>query len=109
MEQIIKLDLKNIAGLKVKYELIIIKEMGHALIQANKLDVAIKLADDTIAKFKPTGKRLQEILLIKVAAYQNRSDTANMHKFLGKALKAAPETQTGQQIKRYLDNPSLQN
>ena len=56
MEQIIKLDSQNKAGLKAKYELIIIRENSSSRHPQRWCNEAIKLADDAIAKLKPTGK-----------------------------------------------------
>ncbi|MBI1900736.1 MAG: thioredoxin family protein [Planctomycetia bacterium] len=107
VDEIIKLDAKDEAGLKTKYEgLVKLVDLKKQLqdIQRNTRDAAeiVKKVDALIEQQKPTGEGLQEALYVKGAALY-RTDKAASKKILEEAMAAAPDTEKGQRLKGILE------
>jgi len=108
VDEIIKLDAENAGGLKAKYEgTLKLGDVRAALTQIRQsagpnnhqgvVDKVQKLLDE----MKPTGEGLQEALILKALATM-QIDKAQAKPIFEEALKAAPESQMGGQIKRFL-------
>lgn len=111
--QIIRLDAKDEAGLKTKYEGVLIakevKEKLQQIVRGGRQNPqqATAAIDALIAEKKLTGENLQQALYNKgVLVYQ--SDKAAASKHFEKALEAAPESQTAAQIKLVLEQIKTQ-
>jgi thioredoxin-related protein len=103
VEEIVKLDPQNKAGLRKKYETrLAVQKIGEAL-SGGKPDEAIALADKALKAAGRTGDAAQEILLAKSQAYFNKGDKAAAKKVLQEALKAAPKSERAPQIQGILD------
>lgn len=104
IDQIIKLDGEDAAGLKSKYEGVlnvsVVRESLQEIMKSIKPDTieeGVKKIDELIADKKPQGEGLQETLFLK-AQLLFRSDKAKSKEILISAQKAAPESRIGQQI-----------
>jgi thioredoxin-related protein len=102
IEQIVKLDADGSAGLKAKYEKIALKAKIDAAMAARKLDEAITLCDEALARIGNKGDAAQEILLMKASAYFMKQDRENARKLLEAALEAAPDSRMAGPIKAAL-------
>lgn len=108
VEEIIKLDEENSAGLKTKYEgvlnSVVIKSELQAIMrtaQPNNLDDVFAKLDALVEEKKPQGQGLQEVLFMK-AQLLFRGDKAKSKETLLAAQKAAPETPVAKQIDEIL-------
>jgi thioredoxin-related protein len=111
VDEIVKLDAENKAGLKAKYEgLVRVADVKNGLNkiqsdaranQAKPADV-VKKVDGLIAEKKPTGELLQDALYLK-AVYQYGDDREGCRKTLEEAIAAAPDTERAKQIQRVID------
>ena len=103
VEEIVKLDAQNKAGLRKKYETqLAVQKIGEAL-SGGKNDEAIALADKALKATGRTGDEAQHILLAKSQAFYNKGDKSAAKKALLDALKAAPKSEAAAQIQGILD------
>ena len=102
IEEIVKLDPENQAGLKAKYAgMLVVQKIGAAM-QARELDKAIALADDALKTLGAKGQSAQEILYLKGLAQFRNQDKAAAKQSLQDALQAAPDTPKAVQIRKFL-------
>lgn len=108
VDEIVKLDGENQAGLKSKYEEIIkTGEVRKALLEIRRGGTSsspedlIKKIDELIAKLDPKGEGLQETLFLK-GSILFRGDKEKAKEALETALKVAPESRLGRQIEQIL-------
>lgn len=109
VDEIIKLDDADEAGLKSKYQGIIkMAEVRAALLQLRREagvagpEESVKKIDELIAKMNPEGEALQEALFLKGSfLFRDHKDRAK--EALEQAQKVAPESRLGQQIARILE------
>lgn len=73
------------------------------LSRKKEFDAAVKTVDEVIKEHELTGSALQEALSSKALVYQANRDMENMKKVLADAIKAAPDTPLGKNMKSYLD------
>ncbi len=110
INEIIKLDAKNKAGLKAKYETLKQTEGLEAKLAEISRSIRGKKPEETIAKYdellkeKPTGEALQEILYYKYMVYNRKGDKTTAKKMLKEARKAAPRSTRAKRIKDILRN-----
>jgi len=104
LEEIVKLDDRNEAGLKAKYEKMIRLADAVKLAQAGKLDEALKAADAAAADLKLTGPDLQDALYLKALVLHMRGDDAAAKAALQAALDAAPKSDKAGHIGDLLKN-----
>lgn len=104
VDQIVKLDEANAAGLKAKYEsslnLISLRSSLQDIVRsagAGGVDEAIKKVDELIADKNLQGEALQESLFLK-AQLMFRSDKAKSKETLLAAQKVAPDSKVAKQI-----------
>lgn len=104
VEQIVKLDGDDAAGLKTKYEGVlnvsVVRESLQEIMKGLKpdtIDTGMKKLDELLAEKKPQGEALQEVLFLK-AQLLFRTDKAQSKELLISAQKAAPESRIGTQI-----------
>ena len=91
VDEIIKLDDKNEAGLRAKYEKKIRLQDAVKLAREGKLDEAIKAADKTLSDLKLAGEDKQEALYLKAQfIYGQAQDKKATVAVLKEALDAAP-------------------
>lgn len=110
VDEIVKLDADNKAGLKEKYEATIklgdiraaLTEIRQEVGKSRSFDGVPEKIDAVVEKFKPTGEGLQEVLIMKGSAYMQMGKKPEAKETLEAALKAAPKTQMAQQIERAL-------
>jgi thioredoxin-related protein len=102
IEQIVKLDADGSAGLKAKYEAVALRAKIDAAMAGKKLDEAIKICDEALAKAGDKGDTAQELLLMKASAYFMKQDRESAQKLLESALEAAPEGKRAAHIKNVL-------
>jgi thioredoxin-related protein len=108
VDEIVKLDGENQAGLKAKYEEIIKSgEVRKALLEIRRSvasigpDETLKKVEELIEKMAPTGEGLQEALLLKaMLLFRNEKDKSK--ETLEAAAKVAPESRMGKQIQQIL-------
>ena len=103
IEEIVKLDPENKAGLKTKYAAIaLMNQIGSAL-REKQFDQAISLADEALKSLGDTGQPAQDIGFMKAMALNSKKDKTGAKKALDAALKAAPEGSKAPQIKAVLE------
>jgi thiol-disulfide isomerase/thioredoxin len=108
IDEIIKLDAKNKAGLKAKYETLKQTEGLKAKLAEISRSSRGKKPEETIAKYdellkeKPTGEALQEILYYKSMVYNRKGDKTTARKLLEDARKAAPRSARAKRIRDIL-------
>jgi thioredoxin-related protein len=109
IDEIIKLDAENKAGLKVKYEgarkAVAFKDSLMQLMRANggaKSEALIAKIDALVKKEKATGQSLQEALFIKSSIFFKDKKTDEAKKLLIEAQKAAPKSDTAKRIDQIL-------
>ncbi len=90
VDEIIKLDAENKAGLKSKYELQVAQSVIRDLLADRKVAKALKKISGTIEQHKPTGQVSQDLWYLK-AQLQFGKDKAASKVALDAALKAAPK------------------
>ena len=100
IDEIIKLDEKNEAGLKAKYEQVVALSDADQLAQQGKFAEAVKAVDKVVADYKPAGQDLQNALFIKGFCQFRTGDKAEALKTLQAALDAAPKGEKAE----YLEN-----
>jgi thioredoxin-related protein len=105
INEIITLDAKNKAGLKAKYESIMvateIKDSMQAIMRGNrgaKPEEVIAKLDQLIKEKAPKGEALQEVLFGKSNLYFRANDKAKAEKLLHEAKKLAPDSKIGKRI-----------
>jgi len=98
LEEIVRLDEKNEAGLKAKYEKMLRLADVLKLAQADKPDEALKAADAMIAELKLAGQDLQDVLYLKALVLHARKDDAAARAALQAAFDAAPKSEKAEQI-----------
>jgi thioredoxin-related protein len=103
VQQIIALDADNLAGLKAKYETLLLVHQIGILVEERKLDEAIALADQALQKLGDTGQAAQDVYYSKYLAYARKKDRAAAKQALEAALKAAPTGTRAAQIRQILD------
>jgi len=102
MDEIIKLDADGKAGLKAKYEALVLKATIDEAMAKGELDKAMKICDEALAKVGSTGDTAQELLFAKSHACFKKNDRENAQKFLEAALEAAPDGKMAPLIKNVL-------
>jgi len=103
VEEIVKLDAQDKAGLRKKYEdRLAVHKVGEAL-AGGRFDEAIALADTALKRIGRTGDAAQEVLLAKSQAYFNKGDKPAAKKALQEALQAAPRSQKAPHLQAALD------
>ena len=102
VDEIIKLDDKNEAGLKGKYEKMIRLADAEKLAQARKFDDAVAAIDKTIADLKLTGQDAQNALFLKGHILSRKGDPDAAEAAMKAALDAAPDGEKAQQIQGIL-------
>ena len=109
IDEIIKLDAKNKAGLKAKYEgsrkAAAFKDTLMQMMQANrgnKSEALIEKIDELVKKEKATGEALQEALFIKSSLLFKDQKKDEAKKLLIEAQKAAPKSDTAKRIDQIL-------
>ncbi len=108
IEEIIKLDANDEAGLKTKFENELkipeIKKALQTIQRENRKDTeaALKAVDEMVSTEKLTGKLLQEALFVK-GAMQFREDKDAAKSTLQEAIKAAPQSSKAKEIKGILE------
>lgn len=99
VDEIIKLDDKNEAGLRAKYEKKIRLQDAVKLAREGKLDEAIKAADKTLSDLKLAGEDKQEALYLKAQfIYGQAQDKKATVAVLKEALDAAPQSKMAESI-----------
>jgi thioredoxin-related protein len=108
VDEIIKLDVDDKAGLKSKYETLLTRSGLKAKLdeiqtatRGDGAEKAAKKVDDLISEMKLSGDPLQEALFVK-AVVLYRSDKAACKQALEAALAAAPKSDKAEQIKDIL-------
>lgn len=99
VEEIMKLDAENKAGLKGKYG--IRKKMAEVQ-EAETPDAAMAKVEAIIKEFAPKGEELQKILLIKGQIFAAKNDKAGMLAQFKAAKEAAPESDLAKKIDEFL-------
>ena len=109
INEIITLDSKNKAGLKAKYEGVLVATEIKDSLQAIMRDRGAK-PDDKIAKVdklikdkSPKGEALQEVLFMKSNLYFQAKKMDKAEALLRQAMKIAPDSKTGKRIPGILD------
>ncbi|MCX7044038.1 MAG: thioredoxin family protein [Candidatus Sumerlaeota bacterium] len=102
IDQIIELDAKNEAGLKVKYELAKRLDDARNTMQEEKFDQAMEQLDKILSDLKPKGEKAQEIYLTKAELSFRLKNSEGELKNLKLALDAAPKSEMAEQIKMLL-------
>ena len=109
IDEIIKLDAKNKAGLKVKYEgarkAVAFKDSLMQMMRANggaKSAALIAKIDELVKKEKATGEMLQEALFMKSSLMFRDKKVDEAKKLLLEAQKAAPKSDTAKRIDQIL-------
>ena len=109
INEIITLDSKNKAGLKAKYEGVLVATEIKDSLQAIMRDRGAK-PDDKIAKVdklikdkSPKGEALQEVLFMKSNLYFQAKKKDKAEALLRQAMKIAPDSKTGKRIPGILD------
>jgi thioredoxin-related protein len=108
IDDIIKLDAKNEAGLKAKYEKQTRMTDALKLAQSGKVAEGIKAIDQIIADYKLTGSDLQEALFSKARCQFRMGSKADAVTTLQAALEAAPQGELAPQIKSAIQSISAQ-
>ena len=110
INEIITLDAKNKAGLKAKYESILvsteIKDSLQAIMRGNrgaKPEELIAKVDQLIKEKAPKGEVLQEVLFMKSNLYFRAKDMKKAEALLHEAKKIAPDSKTGKRIPGILE------
>ena len=105
IDEIIKLDAKNKAGLKVKYEgarkAVQFKETLTQIMRANggaKPEALAAKIDELVKKEKATGESLQQALFMKSSIMFQAKKKDEAEKLLIEAQKAAPKSDTAKRI-----------
>jgi thioredoxin-related protein len=93
VDEIIKLDEKNEAGLKAKYEQIVALSEADKLAQKGKFAEAVAAADKVVTDYKPTGEALQNALFIKGFCQFRLGNKDEALKTLQAAVDAAPKSE----------------
>ena len=110
IKEIITLDSKNEAGLKAKYEDIMvateIKDSLQAIMNENRgakpEDVMVKI-DELIEEKSPKGEALQEVLFMKSNLYFRAKKMEEAEASLREAMEVAPDSKTGKLIPGILE------
>ncbi len=103
VEEIVKLDAQNKAGLRKKYEDRLALHKVVEALTVGKPDEAIAIADEALKDVGRTGDVAQEILLAKSQAFFKKGDKPAAKKALEEALLAAPKSRKAPQLQRILD------
>ena len=110
INEIITLDAKNKAGLKAKYESILvsteIKDSLQAIMRGNrgaKPEELIAKVDKLIKEKAPKGEVLQEVLFMKSNLYFQAKKMEKAEALLREAMKIAPDSKTGKRIPSILE------
>ncbi len=103
VDEILKLDPDNKAGLKNKYGAMAALGKIEAAARSKDLDGAIKLADEALKAFGDAGSAAQDILFLKSLCLYRKNDKAQAKSALEAALKAAPDGSKADQIKAILE------
>ena len=90
VDEIIKLDAENKAGLKSKYELGLAQSVIRDLLAERKVDEALKKISGTLEQHKPTGQVAQDLWYLRAQLLFGK-DKAASKAALAAALKAAPK------------------
>ena len=110
IKEIITLDSKNEAGLKAKYEGVMvateIKDSLQAIMSENRgakpEDMIVKI-DELIKDKSPKGEALQEVLFTKSNLYFRAKKMEEAEALLREAMKVAPDSKTGKRIPDILE------
>ncbi len=109
VDEIIKLDAKNKAGLKAKYEgarkAETFRESLMNVMRDNRggsLEDRAALIDELVKKEKATGEALQEALFMKSSIYFQGKKKDEAKKLLLEAQKAAPKSDTAKRLDQIL-------
>ncbi|MBM4031365.1 MAG: DUF255 domain-containing protein [Planctomycetes bacterium] len=103
VDEILKLDPENKAGLRNKYGAMAALGKIEAAARGKDLDEAIKLADEALKAYGQTGTVAQDILFLKSLCLYRKNDKEQAKAALDAALKAAPDGPKAEQIKGILE------
>jgi thioredoxin-related protein len=104
IDEIIKLDPKNEAGLKTKYESMLKLSEALKLAEGGQLDAAVKAIDKTLADLKLTGQEAQNALFLKALCLLQKNDKVPAKATLQAALEAAPQGERAKVITQALQS-----
>ena len=102
VDQILKLDPENKAGLKAKYEAVALMNKVRTAMRRGKADEALALADEGLKAMGDTGQAAQDLLFAKSEILYRKKDMPGAKATLEAALKAAPDSDKAPQIKSIL-------
>lgn len=102
VDEIVKLDADNKAGLRNKYGVMAALAKIEAAARKSP-DEAVKLADEALKTYGDTGEAAQDILFVKALIVYRKGDKAQAKATLEAAQKAAPDTPKAEQIKNILE------
>lgn len=109
-DELIAFDKENKAGLKDKYSMILKNLEVKKMLKNKQSAKAIALCDEMENQFKPSGKKLQELYMLKVSAYfadaNTKTNKTLILETLKKAKDAAPESPTAKNIQSAIDRLS---
>lgn len=103
VQEIIKLDPENQAGLRNKYGALAAVGKIEAAARGKDLDAAVALADEALKAYGDTGNAAQDILFLKSLCLYRKGDKEGAKTALEASLKAAPDSRKAAQIKVILD------
>ncbi len=103
MEEIVKLDANNEAGLKSKYQLALKEGEFQATMEADDAKKAAGILEGAIADLKPSGEKLQDLYFTLGGAYFELEQKDKVKECLDKALAAAPDSKVAPRIKATRD------
>ncbi|MCE5280004.1 MAG: thioredoxin family protein [Planctomycetaceae bacterium] len=103
VDEIVKLDEGNKAGLSGKYELAVVMADVQKEMSAGKIKEALAKIDAAMTKLKATGQLAQDLLFLKAQALYGAKQLDESKKTLQEALKIAPEGNKVQMIKTVLE------
>jgi len=102
VEEIVRLDPENKAGLKDKYGAMALMNKINMAMQRRQLDQVVELADQALKTLGKAGQAAQDIYFAKSVALYGKKDKPGAKKALEAALRAAPQGSKAGQIKGIL-------
>ena len=103
IDQVVQLDANNAAGLKDKY--LLRKRFNDVEKALSRQDFAeaVKIVDDILNTFKPTGSQAQQLYFARAHALHYLQRTEEEKAALEKALAAAPDSEGAEGIRRLIE------
>jgi len=102
IDEIIKLDAENKAGLKAKYEagkaLVALEQTINTTLRSKDFEGASKAIETFAETYKPTGETAQKIGFYRAVVLLQQNKLAEAMPILEEAVKIAPDSQVGQHI-----------